>query len=240
MTRTCNPYLVIAALLVATGGAQAAEQIEISFDFAMSTTVSAYGGQVQVPPQGIINSGSVSLTIPGAGPIYALPGPSVLENAELDVSIDALSLGANILGILLASQAGTTSGSLAVGLDEITLTGPLMMDTSGNLDCGGNAQMCSMLGSFALVVDGIETIPAGNVLTLRDVNVAGQAELEGSLVLSISGPSSETVVVIHLLGKETNRSYLPEPTGPISLAIGAAALWLLSKRRDHRRGVRPP
>jgi hypothetical protein len=235
MTRTSPLYILIVALLFAARSSHA-QQLEITFEFDTSSTVSAYGGQVQVPPQGMINSASAVLIVPAAGPIYALPGATVLQNSNFDLSVDALSLGANVVGALSANQQGTTTGTLAADLEEITLTGPLMMDALGDLDCGGNAQMCAMLGSFSLVVNGVETVPAGNELMLRNVNVDGQAELEGSLLLSISGPSSDTIAVIHLHGRESSRTYVPEPAVLPSLAAGTATLWLLSRRR--RRAAR--
>lgn len=219
-------YLALAVLLFAADSAHAG-QIEITFEFVTSTTVTAYGGQVQVPPQGSMTSGSGVLVVPGGTLVYALPGTTELREADFDLSVNALSLGANVAGRLAASQIGATSGNLSADLLQITLSGPLLLDAVGDLDCGGNFEMCSLLGSFPVSFAGTQVIPAGSMLTLSDVNLLGEAELAATLLLS----TSDTTAVVDLIGMEVSRTYLPEPAGMAPLGAGIATLWLLSRRR---------
>jgi hypothetical protein len=227
-----RPFAALVVVVFSACAVQA-DQIEITFEFASSTTVTSYGGQVQVPPQGTLTAADGLLIIPAGGPAWALAGASELRNANFALDVDALSLGANVAGDLAGTQVGTATGDLAAGLEEITLTGPLVLNLLGDLDCGGSIEMCSLIGSFPVSVNGNQTIPSGGLFVLRDVNMIGQAELEGTLVLAYSG----TTAVVDLVGTEINRTFVPEPATLTGLAAGIPLLWLMSLRS--RRGYWP-
>jgi hypothetical protein len=225
--------LLVVLILLAAGPADAGE-IEIRFDFLTSSKITAYGGQIQVPPQGSMFAGSAVLVVPGTSTSAASAGAAQMRGVSAGLSVNALTLGANVVGSFFAFQAGTASGTLSAGLGKVTLGGPLTLSAMGGLDCGGNFNVCSLLGNFALVFTGTQTISSGPRLTLRNVNLSGQAELEGRIPLSFSGATG----VLDLIGTEVSRTYVPEPSVGTQLGAAIVAVCVLATWRRRRRVAR--
>lgn len=226
MNRITRTLALSLPLLLAATSARSGE-IEITFDFTTATTVTAYGGQIKVPPQGSMFAGSGRLVVPGAWVIVASPGAARLENVSLGLTVNALTLGANVLGSLIANQTGMANGNLTAGLGKVNLTSPLALNATGGLDCGGNAAVCSMLGNFALVFSGSQTIAPPASLELLNVNVSGGAQLKGRLALSFSGATA----VVDLVGTEVSRTFVPEPSAMAQLGAAILALGALARHR---------
>jgi len=215
------PLLSLLVLLPLAGGA---DEIEIDFDLTGSS-VSAVGGQILIPPEGTITAASAKLIVPGTGSVTASSGPASLRSLVLDLTVDATVAGlADVTGTVTASQLGTGFGTLSAGLGAFNLTQSLFVEATGFIDCAGFG--CGFVGTFPATFNGTQTFPPPLSIAVGGLGTAGAATVMGSLLLDLAGQTA----VLTLVGAETARTFVPEPSRLLQLAAAGGLVVLLFRR----------
>lgn len=211
--------LVAAGWLWAAAPAQAGT-ITIDFDLTGST-VDILGGGVEIPPEGSIPAGSMSLTIQGSAIDSPLAGAAVLSAFDFDIVISGDILGNAITGTIYTSQTGTTAGSLNGALDTVSFASALVLaidPANDTIDCSG--PNCGSIGSFPVVVTTPQIASPLGSYAVSGLATPGAATFGGLLSTAIEGFATDFTFV----GTETSRSFVPEPGVATLLGMGLAAL----------------
>jgi len=216
----CSPRALLpllAALLQA--GTSAADVIEIEFDFGGSS-ISAAGGFINIPPDGTITAASARVRVPGTGVATPLPGAGRMSAFTLGVTVDAMTFGITLTGSAQVTQNGTAPGTLTAGLGVLKLTQPFYMQATGAFDCLGSTGACALFGTFPTTFNGPQTILPPSQLSVAGLATPGAATAQGIIPISLGGQTA----VLLLSGSEVSRTFVPEPTRMVQLAVALAAL----------------
>ena len=221
--------LLLAVALLTLGPASArAAQISIDFDFT-SSTISAIGGAVNIPPDGAILSAFARVKVPGAGIVTPSGGPITLSALTLSATIDATILLNTITGFVIASQLNTAMGLLTGNLTNAVILPPIFLDTSLSVNCAGF--LCGVVGQFPITLNGTQTINDSFTLMVSGLDVSGSAMVSGTFSFDFNG----TTAMVMLVGTEITRTFLPEPGLLMQLGVGLAGLgflgWRVRKKR---------
>lgn len=215
------------ALLVLAPLAGRADMIEIEFDLTGSS-VSAVGGLINVPPDGMITAASATIAVPGSGSVTASAGPASLRSLILDLTVDASVFGSTVMGGATATQFAPAFGTLTGGLGVLSLTQSLFVEATGAFDCSG--LLCGAIGTFPATFNGTQTFQPPLGLGVSGLGTAGAAQLAGTITLSLAGQTA----VLSIVGAETSRTFVPEPSHLVQLAAAGALVALLFVRRSRR------
>lgn len=223
MRRTLRLATLLSLLALLPLAGQA-DEIEIELDLTGSS-VSAVGGEILIPPEGSITAASATLIVPGSGSVTASSGPASLRDLVLDLTVDATVFGlADITGTVTATQLGTGFGTLSAGLGAFNLTQSLFVEATGFIDCAGFG--CGLVGTFPATFNGTQTFAPPLSIGVGGLGTAGSATVMGSLLLDLAGQSA----ILTLVGAETSRTFVPEPSHLLQLAVAGGLLMLLFRR----------
>jgi hypothetical protein len=208
--------LLLVSLLL-TPCVSAAGTIFIDFELS-SSAIRALGGQIVVPPDGSITSGTLTLAVPGTDASSPGPGPVEISGLVITADFTKTQFGITLSGTFGLTQQGAAAGTLGPDLASLALPG-LTADIAVHAECSG--AFCT-----GFPVDQIDTAGlAGSGFTLEDLAQPGMATLFGSLESAPGQP------IVELSAKETSRHFVvPEPaTGTLAL-VGLSWLAALARR----------
>lgn len=208
-------FLALSLLLTATPAAAASVLIDL--DFASNSWISLLGGTIVTPPDGSISVGSGQLTLEATSLTTFVSGGQVaLDQVTFAASIAKNVAGqANVSGPISGTQVGSLAGTLTAGQTVLSFPGTMAMNLNAAIACTGPG--CSVLG-FPVSTSGIENLTVGN-LPISGLGSVGMAQIVADIEISLGG----VLGVLHLVGVETGRSFVPEPAGLILLGMGLAA-----------------
>ena len=214
------PALAVAALLVP--GAGHAGKLSVQFDFGASS-VAILGGFINVPPDGSINAGSGQIDFGANGISTAATGAAAVRSLALAGTIAKSGFGVNVTGAIGATQPSTGFGQLHAGLTSASFN-PFLMNFTGFANCSGGTG-CTILGLPATFT-GPKTVSIPG-LAIANLNSIGNAMVNGSFTFTLGGFTA----VLHLVGNEVGRTYVPEPHTAGLLALGLAGLGIVRRAR---------
>lgn len=198
--------------------------VEVEFDLTGST-LSALGGNINVPPDGTITSGSMRMRLSGVGSMTVSPGPASFAAFSLGLTVDALLSGALVTGAASMTQNGVADGSLTTALVHMAATSPFRVSATGSFDCAGVG--CSALGSFPVTFNGIQTIGPPVTFALGSIDTPGQATASGTLLMMLGTHTA----VLGVVGNEISRTFVPEPDWPWHAAVLVGSLVVFARLR---------
>ena len=213
----------LALSLVVAGSPATAASVLIDFDFASQSSISLLGGIIVTPPDGTVDSGSGRLSLEATSlTTFISGGQAVLDLITFSATI-ATNVGgvADISGTISGTQVGVLPGTLTPSQTDLSFPGTIAVNLNANLPCTGTG--CASLG-FPVVDSGIFNLTAGT-LPITGIGTIGTANITADIPISLGG----VLGVLHLVGIETSRSFLPEPTTAMLLGLGLLAF------RTHRR-----
>jgi len=210
------------SLFVAASPATAASVL-IDFDFASQSSISLLGGIITTPPDGSIDSASGRLSLEATSlTSFISGGQAVLDQITFSGAIAKTIAGfADISGPIDGTQVGTLDGTLTAGQTILSFPGTIAVNLNANFACTGSG--CASLG-FPAVDSGLFNLTAGN-LPISGLGAIGTATITADIPIEIGG----VLGVLHLVGIETGRSFVPEPGLALLLGLG-----LLGFRRVQR------
>lgn len=215
----------IALLLLLPLCAQAGK-ITVDFDFSGSS-VAILGGFINVPPDGVISSGSGQVEVGAAG-IATPTGPAQakLSNLTLAGTLNKSGFGVDITGAVGATQPGTAIGLISAGLGNLQFN-PFVVNFTGFANCTntGTGTGCTVLGLPT-------TFTGPKTFTITSLGVAGlaspgSAALNGTFTFTLAGFTA----VLSLVGSEVGRTFIPEPGTFGLLGLGLAGLVVARRAR---------
>ncbi len=201
------------SLFVAASPATAASVL-IDFDFASQSSISLLGGIITTPPDGSIDSASGRLSLEASSlTTFISGGQAVLDQITFSGAI-AKNVGgvADISGPIDGTQVGTLNGTLTGGQTSLSFPGTIAINLNANFACAGSG--CASLG-FPVVDSGLFNLTAG-ILPISGIGTIGNAQITADIPIALGG----VLGVLHLVGIETGRSFVPEPTTALLLGLG--------------------
>ncbi len=154
---------ICAAMLAGPAGG---DQLLIEFDLRPSL-VRIYDGAIEIPPNGGVSLGSLTLAVQASGPRRPLDGSAGITGASIGAFVNALGV-TSVTGAFSGFQVGMRKATLAGASVELVGSGPLLR-ASASFRCTGPD--CSSFPPVGL--DG-ETVSSDlGPLTLAGLDTAG-------------------------------------------------------------------
>ncbi len=210
--------VTLALSLVVAASPASAASVLIDFDFASQSSVSLLGGIIETPPDGTIDSASGRLSLEATSlTTFVSGGQAVLDQISFSTTISANVGGgaAVVSGSITGSQVGTLPGTLTAGQTSVDFPGTIAMNLNANVGCTGTG--CASLGLPILDV-GLFNLTAGT-LPISGIGTVGTATIAADIPISVGG----VLGVLHLVGVETGRSFVPEPSTAMLLGLALLA-----------------
>lgn len=208
----------LALLLLTSAGPAAAASVLIDLDFASNSSISLLGGTIVTPPDGSVDTGSGRLSLEATSLTSFVPG----GQAEMDQVTFSATVAKNVLGqadvsgTISGTQVGSILGSLNAAQTDVDFLGTIAIDLTASLACTGSG--CASLG-LPVSTAGVVNLTTGS-LPITGLGTVGAAQVAADIPISLGG----VLGVLHLVGVETQRSIVPEPTGLVGLGLAAALL----------------
>ena len=210
-------FFVLSILLSCSlvAGAQAGT-LTVNFDFTGSS-LSVLGGTINIPPQGSIQTASGTVDVNALGSATAIAGPAAFRDFQMALTINALVFGNTITGNAAITQiGGPLAGVLNAGLSAINAGAPMQIQQAATIGCTG--PNCAILG-LPTTINGTQPLTLA-ALPIANLNSIGNAVVDGTFDITFAGFTG----VLHLVGTEVSRSYIPEPNSLALVGLGMALL----------------
>ena len=207
-----------------TAGAQAGT-LTVNFDFSGSS-LEMLGGLINIPPQGSIQSASGAIDVSALGSAAAVAGPGAFRNFAMALTLNASTLGNLITGnVSILQLTAGVPGVLNGALNALLPGAPMQIQQNGVINCAGPS--CAIL-SLPTTINGTQALTLA-ALPIANLNSIGNALVSGSFDITFAGFTG----ILHLVGTEVSRSYIPEPSSAALIGMGLA---ILAGSRLRKRG----
>lgn len=213
-------------LLLALLSAPSARAGSIVIDFDLTgSSLSMFGGILNIPPDGMITSATARITVQGSSLTAASAGSAAIANLTLVATLaGTVGSGATLTGSFAGSQVGGGAGTLTAGLGNV-IFGSLSMNLNGIVNCIGG--LCGALGTFPIsATNSLAALTALAPFNIGGLATLGAGTFNGVVTLALAGNN----VVVNLVGQEVSRTFLPEPGSGVLIGLGLAGMLVLRVR----------